>query len=88
MLTITEAARAYLLQTLNDLRLSEEFAFRLDRDGQSIMLQPDHERPGDTSVQHGGRTILLLDTGMSDRFSRDTLDLSGEELMLTRQEHE
>ena len=47
-------------------------------------MQPDNARPDDATVEHDGRTILLLDEQVAQLLAEDTLDLDGENLTLRR----
>lgn len=82
MLIITDSARANLAQMLEQQGAAPETAVRFVSDGQGIALQPDSEREGDTAFKHEGRTILLLDSQMSDLLSGVTLDFADEKYTL------
>jgi hypothetical protein len=38
-------------------------------------MQMDNERPGDETFAHEGRTVLLLDSEVSDALAERTLDV-------------
>ena len=82
MLTVTEAASARLRQMLEQQSMPEETAVRFVYEGQGVALQQDRERAGDTTFQHEGRTVLLLDAQVSELLAEDTLDLEGTKLKL------
>lgn len=82
MLTVTEAASARLAQILSQQGLPEDIAVRLVHEGQGIALQQDSERAGDTTFQHEGRTVLLLDAEVSALLAGNTLDIEGAKLTL------
>jgi Fe-S cluster assembly iron-binding protein IscA len=84
MLTVTEAASAHLAQLLEQHDLPEDVAVRLVSEGQGIALEQDSERAGDTTFQHEGRTVLLLDADLSRLLDENTLDFEGTELTLQR----
>ena len=84
MLTVTEAASTRLAQMLKQQSMPEEIAVRFVYEGQGIALQQDSERAGDTTFQHEGRTVLLLDAQVSELTAEDTLDLVGAKLTLKR----
>jgi len=86
MLTVTEAARARLAQILIENNLPEGTAVRLVCEGQRIALQRDSEREGDTTFDHEGRVVLLLDTEVSELLAEDTLDVEGSGLTLRHSE--
>lgn len=84
MLTVTEAASARLAEILSQEGLPEDTAVRLVSEGQEVGMQPDRERPGDTTFEHDGRTVLLLDSQISELLVDDTLDAEGAKLTLRR----
>ena len=69
---------------LKQQSMPEEIAVRFVYEGQGIALQQDSERAGDTTFQHEGRTVLLLDAQVSELLAEDTLDLVGAKLTLKR----
>lgn len=82
MLTVTDAAGERLASLLSESKLPDEIAVRLVIDGQSIGLRQDSERPGDQTIQHRGRTIVLLDEEAAELLTDDTLDVDGDGLTL------
>ncbi len=82
MLTVTEAASARLAQVLKQQSMPEEIAVRFVYEGNGGALRRDNERPGDTTFQHEGRTVLLPDAQVSGLLAEDTLDLEGAKLKL------
>lgn len=82
VLTVTEAARARLAQMLKQRDALEDIAVRFVYEGQGIALQYNSERTGDTTFQHEGRTVLLLDAQVSELLAENTLDLEGTKLKL------
>ena len=82
MLTVTEAASARFAQMSKQQSMPEEIAVRFVYEGQGIALQQDSERAGDTTFQHEGGTVLLLDAQVSELLAEDTLDLEGAKLTL------
>jgi hypothetical protein len=84
VLTVTEAAGANLAQALKQQDAPEDIAVRFGHEGQSIALQQDSERGGDTTFQHEGRTVLLPDAQVSELPAKDTLYLVGAKLTLKR----
>jgi hypothetical protein len=84
MLAVTDAAGAYLAQLLSDHDLSEDVAVRFIVEEQGLSLRQDNERPGDTTFEHEGRTVLLLDEQVSELLSADTLDIEDAQLTLSR----
>jgi hypothetical protein len=82
MLTVTEAAGAHLAQLLEQRNAPGDIAIRFVCEGQGIALRQDSERPGDTTFQHEGRTVLLLDAQVSELVAAQTLELEGTRLTL------
>jgi hypothetical protein len=82
MLTVTDAATALLAEMLDERGLPDDIAVRLVYQSEGIALQQDSERDGDTSYQHEGRTVLLLDSEVSDLLKEGTLDVDGDNLTL------
>jgi len=82
MLTVTEAASARLAEILKQEEFPEEAAIRFVREAGGLRLQSDNERPGDTTFQHEGRTVLLLDEQVSELLADETLDVDGPKLAL------
>ena len=75
MITVTEAAGAYLNNLLEEVRAPGEAAIRMVVQGKDVSLRLDSERPGDASVDHKGRTILVLDNGASSALASKKLDV-------------
>jgi hypothetical protein len=69
---------------LKQQRVAENIAVRFVYEGQAIALRKDSERPGDTTCQHEGRTVLVLDARIAELLAKDTLDLADTKLTLTR----
>lgn len=82
MLTLTEAAGARLVEILAQEGLPAEVSIRLLPEGDGIGMQADHERPGDATIEHGGRVVLLLDEQMTQLLNNDTLDVEGAKLAI------
>lgn len=84
MLAVTEDARTRLAQMLEQEGVPQENAVRLVNEGNAVMLQSDVERPGDETVEHSGRTVLVLDAQVSELLAESTLDIDGAKLTLRR----
>jgi len=82
MLTVTEAASACLAEILKREEVPEGAAVRFVHEEGGLRLQSDDERPGDTTFQHEGRTVLLLDEQVSELLADETLDADGPKLAL------
>jgi Fe-S cluster assembly iron-binding protein IscA len=82
MLTVTDAAVAHLAEMLKQQDTPEDVAVRFVCEAQGIALQHDNEREGDTTFQHEGQTVLLLDAQVSELLAEHTLDVDGAKLTL------
>lgn len=87
MFVMTEAAGVYLCALLDRAQIPEQAAVRFVIEGDSLETRLDTPRPGDTSYDHEGRRVLVLDTRMSQLLEDSTLDVQpsadGERLVLT-----
>lgn len=78
MLTLTEAAGAFLAQKVDEAKAAgapEGVAARIVVEGPGRTLRFDHARPGDATFAHEGRTVLLLDQEASQSLAGRTLDV-------------
>lgn len=75
MLTITEAAGEYLLNQLVEAKASELSAVRFAIKGQELVPSVDQPSDDDATIDHGGRTVLVLDEKVSKLLSDKTLDV-------------
>ena len=76
MLTMTDAAGAHLSGLLDEAEVPEDVAIRFVVEEEELTLRLDKERPGDESLSHDGKTVLLLDEQMSPMLSDKTLDIA------------
>jgi Fe-S cluster assembly iron-binding protein IscA len=75
MLNLTEAAGGYLSKVLEEAKASPDTAVRLAVDGDGLESKLDTVRPGDTTYNHEGRKVLLLDTRASRVLADRTMDV-------------
>jgi Fe-S cluster assembly iron-binding protein IscA len=75
MLTVTDAAGAHLVDLLGEAEAPEDVAIRFVVESEELTLRLDKEKPGDESLIHEGKTVLLLDEEMSPMLSGKTLDI-------------
>lgn len=75
MLNLTQAAGGYLSKVLEEASASPETAVRLAVEGEGLQSTLDTVRPGDTTYNHEGRKVLLLDTQASRVLANRTLDV-------------
>lgn len=76
MLTVTEAARDKLKETLLANTEDREIALRLtiNPPGQ-LGLMLDKESPGDSIIEHEGSKLLLLEQEVAELLKEATLDV-------------
>lgn len=96
MITVTDAAKDELLQTLDQTGVQEEdVGIRLaptqaaDASGElRLGLVLDRTRAGDQVVEHGGKIVLMVDAEIAAQLDGTTLDVvdtpEGRTLALTR----
>lgn len=75
MLTMTEAAGGYLHNVLETSRAPAEAAVRLTVGAEGLSASIDSQRPGDATLYHEGRRVLLLDPPASEALDARTLDV-------------
>jgi Fe-S cluster assembly iron-binding protein IscA len=76
MLTITEAAGTYLTQILHNAEPPQNATIRMvPVQTGNLALQFDSTRPGDTTFDHNGKTVLILDEQVAQTLVNSTLDV-------------
>ena len=75
MLTITEIASAYLAAMLAQAGAPEEVAVRFVPGENGVTMVSDEPQPDDTTFDHDGRTVLVLDEQISQLLADKTLDI-------------
>jgi Fe-S cluster assembly iron-binding protein IscA len=87
MLSMTDAAGAQLTEMLTKSNAPEGVAVRVVVKENSLALGLDNTRPGDETIDHAGKTVLLLDEQISTLLTGRTLDVEeteeGTKLVLT-----
>jgi Fe-S cluster assembly iron-binding protein IscA len=66
MLTLTEAAGDLLTKILDDRNCQDEISVRFVCQDTEVSLALDNEKQGDSTFEHQGRTVLLLDPNAAD----------------------
>ena len=88
MLTLTEAAGAHLVEILADKNCPDDTAVRVVCKESRVSLVLDNEKPGDSTLEHEGRTVLLLDHQAAEHLGDETVNVepteAGVRLFLTR----
>ena len=77
MLTVTAAALDRLSRKLAGKEAKDDVAYRFTRRRSGWKLRLDLARPADTAFTHDGRSVLLLDTTVSQAMTSMTLDVRG-----------
>lgn len=75
MITVTTAARDRLSTKLTGRNAKDDEALRFTRRPGGWKLRLDRARPTDTKFTHGGRTVLVLDSAVSQAMTNMTLDV-------------
>lgn len=75
MLNLTPAAGGYLSKVLEEAQASPDTAVRLAVEGDGLQSTLDVVRPGDTTYNHDGRKVLVLDNRASRVLADRTLDV-------------
>ncbi len=75
MLTVTEDARAHMAQMLAEAEVEDDTALRFVRTERGFAPELDNAGPGDTTFDHEGRTVLVLDEQVSELLTDRTLGL-------------
>ena len=77
MLCMTKAAAGFLTAVLDEARVSRDTAVRLTRKGEGFSFSSslDTVRPGDITISHSGRNVLLMDAVTSAVLTNRSLDV-------------
>lgn len=87
MLTVTEDAKAKFADMLDQGDAPEGVAIRLVVQDGGLAVTPDQEKPGDTTFEHAGRTVLLVEDQIVNHLEDRTIDVDqseeGEQLKIS-----
>jgi Fe-S cluster assembly iron-binding protein IscA len=75
MFQITERAARRLKAALSKAEDAENACFRVGVKDRAVELVVDQQRPGDTTIEHEGEALLVLDPMAGDRLYNRKLDL-------------
>jgi hypothetical protein len=75
MPNVTKSAVTHLDGLLKDVKASPEACIRLAKKQGGLQLQLDREQPGDHTVVHNGRTILVFNDEIENFLQHRTIDL-------------
>jgi len=79
MLTLTDAASEHLAKLLDESDVPDEAAVRLVVREEGVALAADQPKPEDTTFEHNGKTILVLDEQVAEALNDRTLDVEDTE---------
>lgn len=74
MLTVTDSAAAHLATMIDQAEAPEASAARLVARPEGLQLALDQPREGDETIEHDGRTVLLVDQSTAEMLTGRTLD--------------
>jgi len=75
MLTVTPAASEHLANLIDESKGPEGLAVRLVVQEQGLALTPSEPKPDDTTFEHDGRTVLVVDPRAAEMLSERTIDI-------------
>ena len=75
MLQITPTAGEFLSAMLERSQAPAEAAIRLEIDGDELTSRLDQPRPGDATLAHEGRNVLILDERVAELLDGITIDV-------------
>lgn len=86
MFVMTQSAGEFLCAVLDRAQAPQEAALRLELEDGSLTSKLDKPRPGDTTFDHDGRRVLVMDERVCQLLEGSTLELQptseGEKLVL------
>ncbi len=75
MVTVTYGAAEHLAYTLSEHEVRDEVVLRIKVTKGGVEIQSDQIRPGDETVDHNGKVVLVLDQQTSLLLGNKTIDL-------------
>lgn len=75
MLTLTESAGAHLSQMLTEAEAPDDVAVRIAIDSNQLVMQLTKYSEDDASLEHDGRTVVVMDPMVSQVLDENTLDV-------------
>ena len=79
MLNASDAACAYISELLTSSEAPDESAVRIVIEENQLSMKLDEEKPGDETILHEGKTILLVDAEISQVLDGKTLEFEDTE---------
>jgi len=74
MFQVTERAARQLKAALSKAEDVENACYRIGSKGRQVQLVVDQQRSGDTTIEHEGETLLVLDSAAGNRLYNHKLD--------------
>lgn len=75
MLQMTPTAAEFLYAVLERAQAPAQAAIRLEIEGDSLTSRVDQPRPGDATLTHEGRNVLVLDERVAQLLDGVTIDV-------------
>lgn len=75
MLNITEPAADHLAKLLDEAEAPEGTAARFIASEEGLSLQVDSPKPEDQTIEHGGKTLLVMEPQVAELLDDKTLAL-------------
>ncbi len=75
MVTVTYTAGEHMAYMLSKHQVREDVVLRIKLTKGGIEIQPDQIRPGDETIDHNGKVVLVLDQQTSQLVGKKTLHL-------------
>jgi Fe-S cluster assembly iron-binding protein IscA len=83
MLQLTDKAAARLKSALTELDLDEGACFRLRMTEEGVKMVVDHEHPDDSTIEHDGKVLVVIDAESAGRFEGRKMDFNEETERMT-----
>ncbi len=77
MLTVSYTADEYLDLMLIEADAPDDTAIRMAAEGRGFDLGVDRVRPGDSTLYHGEKVVLVIDEQVSELLADSKLDVQG-----------
>ena len=75
MVTLTYTAGERMAYMLSERQVRDDVVLRIKLTKGGFEMQPDKMRPGDETLDHNGKVILVLDQQTSQLVGNKTIDL-------------
>jgi Fe-S cluster assembly iron-binding protein IscA len=76
MLTLTDAATEHIANLLDETDTPDDTAIRLVASEEGLAMVADNAKPEDTTFDHDGKTVLVMDQQVADALDGRTLDVA------------